>query len=305
MTDSHETRAVFAAAVAGVLVGSGIVATRFVIAQSDPITLAFLRYFIGVLCLLPPLLLSARVRIARADLLPIALLGVAQFGILVGLLNFALLYITAALGALIFATVPLLTLLMAALFRVESLTAIKALGVVFAVLGVAVALADRVEVATAPAPLPLGVLAAFGAALTGALCNVFYRPYLRRYPTVPVSAYAMFCAVVVLALSSLAMGDLGKLDQIDLPGWTAVVFIGISSGGGYYLWLWALKHTTPTRVAVFLNLSPLVAALLGFLLLAEPVSWRFAVGLAFVATGLWLTSRAVDKPGPAPIEPAP
>ena len=176
MTEAHERRAILAAAVAGVLVGSGIVATRFVIAQTDPITLAFLRYMIGVLCLLPPLLLTLRVRIAREDLIPIAILGIAQFGILVGLLNYALLYITAALGALIFATVPLLTLVMAALLRVEPLTGIKALGVVFAVLGVAVALADRVEVATAPAPLPLGVLAAFGAALTGALCNDFYRP---------------------------------------------------------------------------------------------------------------------------------
>ena len=44
-------------------------------------------------------------------------------------------------------------------------------------------------------------------------------------------------------------------------GWLAILFIGVSSGVGYYLWLFALRHATPTRVTVFLALSPLTAAL--------------------------------------------
>lgn len=41
-------QAVLAAAVAGVLIGSGIVATRFVIAQTDPAALAFMRHATGL-----------------------------------------------------------------------------------------------------------------------------------------------------------------------------------------------------------------------------------------------------------------
>ncbi|MCG8360500.1 MAG: permease, partial [Kiloniellales bacterium] len=73
--------AAVAAAVAGVLVGAAMVATRFVIEQTDPASLALLRYLIGVVCLLPPLLLAPRVRFAPRDLLPICLLGIAQFGV--------------------------------------------------------------------------------------------------------------------------------------------------------------------------------------------------------------------------------
>jgi drug/metabolite transporter (DMT)-like permease len=57
---------------------------------------------------------------------------------------------------------------------------------------------------------------------------------------------------------------------------------------GYYLWLWALQHTSPTRVTVFLALSPITATLLGALLLGEAVSALFLAGLACVAGGLWL-----------------
>jgi drug/metabolite transporter (DMT)-like permease len=97
-----------AAAVTGILVGAAMVATRFVIDQMSPASLAFLRYLIGTCCLLPALLASEPARYERRDLLPIALLGIAQFGILIALLNYALQFIPAARAALIFATLPLL-----------------------------------------------------------------------------------------------------------------------------------------------------------------------------------------------------
>src|SRR5262249_49402269 len=74
-----------------------------------------------------------------------------------------------------------------------------------------------------------------------------------------------------------------------------IVFIGFSSGVGYFLWLWALKHASATRVTVFLALSPLTAAVLGALLLRERISPLTTLGLALVALGLWLAHR----PGPA------
>ena len=93
----------------GMLVGASVVATRFVIHQTDPVTLALLRYLIGALCLAPPILLGRKVRFAQRDLAPIALLGVAQFGVLIVLLNYGLQHVGAGLGAIIFTTMPLLT----------------------------------------------------------------------------------------------------------------------------------------------------------------------------------------------------
>ena len=58
-------------------------------------------------------------------------------------------------------------------------------------------------------------------------------------------------------------------------GWLAVGFIGVSSGVGYYLWRWALNHTTATSVTVFLALSPVSATLT-------------LLGLACVVLGIWL-----------------
>ena len=64
-------------------------------------------------------------RFARADILPIAALGIGQFGILIALLNYGLQTVPAGRGALIFASFPLLTLIVAALLGHERVTARK------------------------------------------------------------------------------------------------------------------------------------------------------------------------------------
>ena len=104
-----------ASAATGILVGAAMVATRFVVHQTGPASLALLRYAIGFCCLVPVVLLSReRTRFARRDLLPIALLGITQFGILIALLNYGLRFIPSGRASLIFATFPLLTLVLAA-----------------------------------------------------------------------------------------------------------------------------------------------------------------------------------------------
>jgi len=284
-----------AAAATGILVGSAMVATRFVIHQTAPASLALLRYFIGFCCLLPLVLLSARVRFERRDLLPIGLLGIAQFGILIALLNYGLQFIPSARAALIFATMPLLTMMLAAGFGHERLTLVKTLGVLLTIVGVSFALGEKAVQRGGGVHEWVGELAVFVSALSGALCSVLYRPYLRKYPTLPVSAFAMLASVGFLAILAGMEGFFGSLPRFTAGGWLAVVFIGVSSGVGYYLWLWALNHTTPTRVTVFLALSPITAAGLGALLLEERVSMLLFLGLACVALGLWIAHwRASD-----------
>jgi drug/metabolite transporter (DMT)-like permease len=283
-----------AAAATGAQVGSAMVATRFVADQIGPISLALLRYLIGVSCLLPlALLATPRARFERRDLLPLALLGVIQFGILIALLNYGLRFMPSARAALIFATMPLLTMIVAAALGHERLGAAKTLGVLLAIAGVGLALGEK-AIRRGGAPNEwIGELAVLASALCGAVCSVLYRPYLRKYPTLRVGTFAMFASVAFLALLAAGEGFFESLPRFTAGGWAAVVFIGIGSGVGYYLWLWALGHAAATEVTVFLALSPVTATWLGAWFLAEQVSTMSWLGLAGVALGLWLAgSRA-------------
>ena len=278
-------------------VGAAIVASRFIVDSVPPLTLAMLRYAIGFACLLPFAWASVappRPKASGMDLLAMAALGIGQFGVLIALLNFGLQHIGAAQAALIFSLFPLLTLLLSAALGREQITPALLLGVLISIAGVALALAPKLG--AAQAGHWWGELAVGGAAFTGALCSVLYRPYLKRYPTVPVSAFAMLASVLFLAVPALAEDWPARIASFSGQAWAAIAFIGVSSGIGYFWWLYALKHESPTRVTVFLALNPVTAALLGWALLAEPLGWSGMAALVLIGWGLWLATRPVIVP---------
>ncbi len=291
MTIDARPSALLAAAGTGIQVGAAMVATRFAVDQAGPGSLAFLRYVVGVLCLLPFVLAMKRQPFATRDLAPMAALGIVQFGVLIALLNYALQHIPSARAALIFATFPLQTMLLSALIGRERLGAARVAGVALSFAGVAVALAGDAFGAETRGSHWLGTLAAFGSASCGAACSVLYRPYVARYPTLQVSAFAMFAAVLFLALLAANEGFFLATPRFTTSGWIAVLFIGFSSGIGYFLWLYALGNAAPTLATMFMSLSPVTAAIGGALMLGEPVSMAAVAGLLCVIAGLWLALR--------------
>ncbi|MBU2090637.1 MAG: DMT family transporter, partial [Alphaproteobacteria bacterium] len=180
---------------------------------------------------------------------------------------------------------------LAALLGHERLGLAKGLGGLLTLLGVGLALGEAVLNPLTGPDAWIGVLAVLGSATTGAICSVLYRPYLRRYPILKISTVAMAAAVLALAPLALMEQQAAPLQGLELSGVLAVLFIGISSGVFYFLWLWALGHAPASRVAVFLSLSPPTAALLGILLLGEPVTLSLLAGIAAIVAGIVLAHR--------------
>jgi drug/metabolite transporter (DMT)-like permease len=70
-----------------------------------------------------------------------------------------------------------------------------------------------------------------------------------------------------------------------------VLFLGIPGGAiAFGSWTAALARLSPTQVAVYINLNPVVAALLGVILLSERASVLLALSFAAVITGMLLVS---------------
>src|SRR5436305_11631830 len=131
---------VLIAVLSSALGGTAAAVTRYVVGSLDPVTIAAFRFGIGVAVLLPLALVLRSVFPRGRDALGVALLGVMFFAVFFVFYNIALAYTTAARGALALSTLPLWTLVVAALLGAEPLTARKTLGVLIAVGGVAIAL---------------------------------------------------------------------------------------------------------------------------------------------------------------------
>ncbi len=269
-----------------------MVATRYVVDAAGPASLGFWRYLVGLTCLLPVTFLRPWRGIAVHDLLPISLLGIGQFAILIVLLNYSLLHIPAARASLLFSTFPLMTMMLSALLGRERLTLVKVGGSLLTFVGVAVALGGA---ALAPeagkGSMWLGTLAALGAAFCGAACSISYAPYVARYSSLHVTSVAMLAAVVALAALAIPEGLFAGWPAFTAPEGAAILFIGASSGVGFFCWVYALGNASPSLVTMFLALSPVTAALGGTFLLGEPLPLAALIGLACVTVGLWWALR--------------
>ncbi len=290
---------VLAACAATIFGGSAVVATRFVIGETEPLVLAFLRCAGSALVIALMLLAfvgRGRLRpFAAADLGPILALGVAQYAVFSWAFAAGLAYIPAARGALWLSTYPIQTLVLAAVLGRERLTSFKIAGALAAVAGVVIAFGDR---ATTDNPeFWKGDLLMLSAAFLGSVYNVFSGPYLRRYPGLSVMGVQLLAGTVALAVGVALGSDLSRFTGFTALGWTAVAWLVVFGGvAGVFLWVWALEHIAPSRVAMTVTLNPIAAALLGALLLGEPVTSRLGVGLAAIIVGLGLANWPVRAP---------
>lgn len=286
---------ILAAAGTGIQVGAGIVATRTVVDNVDPVSLTFLRYFIGACCLIPLAVRGTNIRIERHDIPTICVIGFVQFGLLILMLNIGLQSVRAAQGALIFATSPLFALALGVLVSQERWSARKVAGILVALSGLALVMGPEMSRSSAEVSLT-GELSILGAAACAAIASVWSRPYVKRYGALPVSTVAMVATVVMLAVPSLMAGLSAQIANMTAGDVSAVVFLGISSGVGYIMWLFALKTVTASTVTTFLMLGPVTALVLGVLLLDEAVSVTTMLGMAVLGVGVWTTSRSTESP---------
>ena len=287
----HSLIATAVAVLIGAQVGVQLTITRSLADDIAPGTLAFFRYSLAFLILAPFAFPAYRVPFRGRDLLPIAGLGVAMFGLMIALQNLALHYTPSGRGALIFSTMPFFTMIFAAWFGGDPLTRPKVVGVALTISGVAIVIgADAFETAPTAASWLGDGLMIFCAIVAG-LCSVLFRPYVRRYTALPVSALAVFCAIFPLWVISALEGGIVRLPTYSASTWTWVAVLGMTSALFYWLWLWALGRASPTRVTSWIALSPITASVLGALLLGEPLGTTFLLGLACVALGIWLAHR--------------
>ena len=293
-------QALGAAATTGMLVGAAMVSTSAVSHAASPATLAFLRYAIGLAILAVPALLAMLAHWPRyrpRDAAAIMLLGVAQFAVLILLLNYALVRLPASTCALVFASMPLFTLCLAVLTGRERFSTRKLLGVALAVLGVAVLLGSTAAGASrgmaTHSDYGWGMAALLGATMVGATTSILYGPYMRRYPALPTSSLAMAASVLFLALYCL-LGQQPLVPQLTAVQWGHVGFIGLSSGLGYFCLLWALGQLDASRVIAFQALGPVTAAVLELALNHRWPALPLVVAIGLVMAGLVVATRGAQ-----------
>ena len=180
---------------------------------------------------------------------------------------------------------------MARITKSEHLTLRQVGGITLTLGGVAIVLFERGLTWQGGRWALVGDLLMLLTAICGAVYGVLAQKMLRKYRAITVTTYAMLIGTFLLIPASFVEGLSQALTKIDLQAAGLILFLGICGGAiGYLLWTLALAHLTPTQVAVYVNLNPMVATILGAALLAEKLTLVFIVCFVAVLMGVLLVN---------------
>jgi len=286
----NPTAGVIAAIFSSALGGTAAALTRYTIHASDPVTLAAFRFGIGFIPI-AAIALALGVRWPRGrDAVWVVLLGMLFFSFFFVLYNMAMSYTSAARGSLALSMLPLTTMVVAAILGREALSWRKSTGVLIAIGGVGFALSTGL--ADAPADAWRGDLVMAAATLCMALYNVWSRPLMQRSSMLGFLATGMGAGALISTLLAWEGGGFARVAAtFGPPQWSAIACLGIFGGAAaFYLWVFALERTTPTRVANTMTVNPIAASTLAALLIGEPIGLNLIGGIAAVGIGIWVAS---------------
>lgn len=258
-----------------------------------PLTLSAARFLIASLCFVvllrrqPPE--QRRLGRDRWLLLGMALSGVVVFA---PTLYLGLRFTTAVNATLINGLGPLITGLLATLLIREPMSGRQMGGAVVGLIGVFVLISGGSLSSWRAMRGGVGDLIVLGAVALWGLYSVLGRPVMRHRSALSTTAFSAFLALPFLLLSAAWEARTFSVN-LSLKLALAVLYIGVApTVVGFLSWNAGVRRLGPSGAMVFYNTLPLYGALLGYLLLDEPIgAIHLLGGVLIVGGGLWAARK--------------
>lgn len=286
---------------AAVLVVMVTWAANFIVVKAaivviPPIAFAALRFGLAGIFLL--VLLRWRegsIWLPRRDALAIAGLGVLGFGIYQVLWATALHDIAAGDSAILVASTPIFTALLAVAAGSDVLTPLKLAGALISFLGVGIVIAGGHGLALGTSLV--GDALTIVAAVCWAGYSAFGAPILRRHSPLRTSAWAVVAGAVFLAVPGIPLLLGTDLASVGGDAWAAVLFSAlIPAGVANVVVLHGIKLLGPTRVTTLQYFVPAFAVVLAFVFLHEPIRLAQVLGGVVIVVGILISRRGFTWP---------
>ena len=278
------------------------VLARGIQGHMSPIAMAFWRWFVALLILLPfvagPIAREWRSLLRSWKVLVLlGVLGVAAFNTLS---YTGLKYTTATTGVLLNSVIPILIIAINVLVLRQPLGRRQAVGVATSLLGVLTIIAQGELEALLHFRLNRGDIWVLAAMLVWAVYTVCLRWRPRELTSTAFTGAIIAVGVAVLLPVFAWDYASGQRTQWGPLTWAAVAYFGLfPSVLAYFFWNAGVARVGSERAGAFLHLMPLFGAVLAWMFLGESLFWYHYVGALLIFSGLFIASRGGEQPAHA------
>lgn len=273
--------------------GGTFIAGRALADTVQPASASFLRFFIASVTLIAVLKLSREQLLLppKATWLQLFLLGLTGvFGYNVFFFN-GLHYISAGRASLFVACTPLVITFFAAIFQGEKLSLLKFTGFFLSLIGAVTVISNGHPSLLFTGGFGPGEKALIGCVLSWAAYSLIGRSVLTILSPLIAVCYSSIIGTLLLLIPAARENLLDHLGAISLLDWTSLCYLGTCGTAlGFSLYYQGIKKIGATKAGIFINLVPLFALLLSWLILDEVVKPIVFAGGMLVLTGISLAN---------------
>lgn len=277
--------------------GSTYLAMRVVVAEMPPLPAAGTRFAVaGAIMALVALVVDRRHGWpTRRQILDYSLVGVLLLSVGNALVMWSEQTVPSGIAALIVATVPIWILLLDGLRPGgEPWTARVWVGTVVGLAGVALVARPEGEVGGAHW---LAIVALQAACLSWTIGSLYAQSVPKRLPLASAAAVEMLAGAVMLFAAAAATGsDWDRMAAASPRAWAGVLYLVVfGSLVGFTAFAYCLNELPATTVGTYAYVNPVVAVVLGALVLGEPLTPGLLAGGALIVLSVVLTTLRKRK----------
>ena len=115
---------------------------------------------------------------------------------------------------------------------------------------------------------------------------------MRRLDPLLTVTWSCLLGTLMLIVPALTHGLTEDIARASLVDWGNILFLGVIATGVAFTWYYAgIRAIGPARAGIFINLVPVFAIAMGYVILDEPVTSSLLSGGFMVISGVWLANR--------------
>lgn len=294
-THNPESRAPAYLALAAICIiwGTTYTAIKFAVRDFPPFLLVGMRQCSAGLILLIWAFATGKIHnINRRYVLTQGLVGLATITGGNGFITWGMQYVSSGLSSVIGSLTPVIVVLINLMWRgTEKINWYVICGVLLGFGGLAVIFSEGWRDFMNPA-YRWGIAGCFASCFTWSLGTVMAKRFNRKDVSPILNAGLQITAGGLGGFTLSALFDTSHTIHHTLEGWGALVYlVTIGSAVAFTLYMFVLKHLSATLASIYSYINPVVAILLGWLLLGEHLSWFEGAGMLVTIGGVWLVNR--------------
>ena len=275
--------------------GSTYLLNKIAVGQLEPFMLAGVRFLsASFLMFLIVKVSSKSLKVTLVQLKNAAIAGFLFLAIGNGVVVWALSYVDSGLAALTIASQPLIVLLLLWIIENKRIKLFSWVGVFVGLLGMYLLISQK-QITSSPESLK-GIIMIIGCVITWGYASIFVGKAELPKNYLVNSAYQMFFGSLWLLLMSMIKQEHWiSPDEWEINvKWSMLGLIIFGSIVAFTSFNYLLRTVSPEKVATSTYINPIVAMVLGYLVLKETISTQSVVAAVVLLTGVYFINMKRD-----------